>query len=154
VAGSRRGKRLGHTGMAGFIAFWESYRDRCDRLVQRLPFAPLTLDVSARDWSAYLTLVARFLDLPSPADLERYAGSYPPGRVALEEGGLVAYGIPRVWERARLVRHHGPTFDVASLPYQASFVADRAGAVRELRLTGRAPMRKPGDSVDGTFARA
>jgi thymidylate kinase len=145
------GRRLGLTGFDGMVRFWQDYRDRCDRLVDRLGMPMLRLDVSARDWPTYQTRVAALLDLPSPDDLTRYVGAYgPDGRVELEGDALVTSGVPELWQRCRLIRRQEATFEVESLPFRVSFEANRLGDVRRLRVEGRELMWR---AVGGAYQR-
>ncbi|WP_127579847.1 hypothetical protein [Paenibacillus koleovorans] len=146
------GLSRGLYGFDGMVTYWQDYRKLTDELFGSLACQKIAIDNSDGNWDQYAATIAEFLDIEQVAEvpwreehpLEHLVGSYlaegegcPDCQICIEEGFLIADGLPYVWRKTVLLPVSQHVFDVQSLPFQVTFGDEGDGRLR-LHLDGPA----------------
>lgn len=162
AAESPYGKARGLAGFDGLSAYWQDYRTLTDTMYEHLSFPKISIDNSTGQWPLYYRQILDFLSIDGADDpgepalpaesLLLFAGTYSTGienmadcTISVEEGALVADGLPQVWRKSTLIPVGLNVFEVSSLPFRVAFHSNAERGIDVMHLTGPALL---GGTVD------
>ncbi|RKN85213.1 hypothetical protein [Paenibacillus ginsengarvi] len=132
------GASRGLLAFEGMVMYWRDYRHMTDEMFEGLACHKLAIDNSEGIWAEYNCIISKFLGINSheqaamvPAKLPIWAGTYqteqennPVCSIRMEDGHLIADGLPHAWPRSTLLPVSTNVFHVQSLPLQIEFIEE------------------------------